>query len=222
MTGDTVRVHVDDAIGRVSVIRLVPADADWLYVFAHGAGAGMEHEFMEDMAQRFATAGVATVRYQFPYMEHGRRPPNRSPVLLATVRAVTAWARDEWQGRMVAGGKSMGGRMTSMAQAESPLAGVEGIAFLGFPLHPAKRPSVKRAGHLASVRIPTLFLQGSRDALADLSLLQPVVSELGPAARLHVLEGADHGWMTRKKDGRTLDEVRSEAVGVFLEWLGAL
>ena len=216
-----VRIALDEGAA-VSGLWCVPEDATWLYLFAHGAGAGMEHGFMEGFARRLGVAGIATLRYQFPYTERGGWPPDRRPVLLSTVRSVAEYARAEWPGRICAGGKSMGGRMTSMAQAEASLSGVEGLCFVGFPLHPAKRPGTSRAEHLTRIGLPLLFLQGARDALADLTLLEPIVAALAAPARLHVLEGADHGLNTRKKDGRSADEVHAEAVTVFGAWLDAL
>ena len=155
--------------GRVSALLSRPGSARWLLVFGHGAGAGMRHRFMQDMSARLAAAGLATLRYQFPYMEAGSRRPDARPILLATVRAAVDAARAAVpELPLLAGGKSMGGRMTSLAAAAAPLPGVRGLVFFGFPLHPAGRPSTERAEHLERVQLPMLFLQGERDRLAEL------------------------------------------------------
>ncbi|MEM9595944.1 MAG: alpha/beta family hydrolase [Acidobacteriota bacterium] len=207
----------------VSALMLRPPSARWLFVFAHGAGAGMEHPGMDTAARRLADLGVATFRYQFPYMEAGRRAPDRPPRLIATVRAAVA-AAGELAGdlELVAGGRSMGGRMTSTAQSQSPLPGIRGLAFYGFPLHPAAKPGVQRADHLAGVDVPMLFLQGTRDKLADLELLGPVVEGLGDLAELHVVEGADHGFQVLVRSGRTADQVADELAETFVSWLDGL
>ena len=166
-----------------------PADAWALYVLAHGAGAGMRHPFMEAFSGKLAAQGVATLRYEFPYMAAGSRRIDPKPVLYARVREAVERGRAEGL-PLFAGGKSFGGRMTSEAEAAQPL-GVRGIAFAGFPLHPARKPATTRADHLGGVRVPMLFVQGTRDALADLALLKPIVAAL-PLATLHVVEGADH------------------------------
>lgn len=207
-------------------------------VLAHGAGAGMRHRFLEEMARELADRGFATLRYQFPYMEEreasgSRRPPDRRATLLATVRAALARGR-ELAGPaadgtlLIAAGKSMGGRMTSeLAAAEPELfdeLGVGGLAFLGFPLHPPKRPekAPERAEHLARVRVPTLFLQGTRDALADLDLLRPVIDRMGSPATLHVVDGADHSFAVLKRSGRTAEEVLGELAGTVVSWTEGL
>lgn len=198
---------------------LEPADAWCLYVFAHGAGAGMRHAFMESVARRLAVRGVATFRWDFPYMAARRGRPDRAPVLLSAVRAAVAAAAEAAPDLpLLAGGKSMGGRMTSQAQAEAPLAGVRGIAFVGFPLHPPKRPGTERAEHLARVDVPMLFLQGTRDDLASMELVRPVVEGLGERATLHVVEGADHGFHVLKRSGRTDGEVLEELAEVLAGW----
>jgi len=162
---------------------------------------------------------VATLRYQFPYMEAGRKAPDRAPVLQATVRAAVEEARGLAPDLpVIAGGKSMGGRMTSLAAALEPLAGVRGLAFLGFPLHPAGRPASERGAHLSAVGLPMLFLQGTRDTLADLSLLRPLLSGVRPRPRLHVVEGADHGFHVLKRSGRTDAQVLEEVCDGFAEW----
>jgi hypothetical protein len=203
---------------QVSAILQRPPDARWLYVLAHGAGAGMHHSFMSSIAALLGERGVATLRYQFPYVEAGRRLPDPPALLERTVRAaVTEAARRAPDLPLLAGGKSMGGRMTSQAQAAEPLAGVRGIVFLGFPLHPPDKPSTARAEHLAKVEVPMLFLQGTRDDLADLDLLRPVLSPL-PHADLVVVDGADHSFRVPARSGRRTADVPGEladAVGAF-------
>jgi predicted alpha/beta-hydrolase family hydrolase len=212
------RIRVPGA-AEVSALLLAPARPRALYVLAHGAGAGMRHPFMEAVAQRLAARGVATLRYQFPYTEQGGRRPDPEPILLATVRAAVAAGREAAGGAPVlAGGKSMGGRMTSRAAAAEPLAGVAGLVFLGFPLHPAGRPGVSRAEHLARVELPMLFLQGTRDTLADLALLRPVLERLGERATLRVIEHADHGFHVPKRSGRTDEQVLDELATAVAEW----
>ena len=207
----TLRVTVPDSDATVSALLDRPPDADRLLVLAHGAGAGMRHPFMEAISARLAARRIATFRYQFPYMERGLRPPSPRGVLLATVRAaVTAAAKRAPGLKLLAGGKSMGGRMTSLAAAEAPLPGVEAIVFLGFPLHPAGKPSTDRAAHLNEVTAPMLFLQGTRDKLADLPLLEPITRKLGRRATLHVVEGADHSFHLLKRSGRSDDEALDE------------
>ena len=218
-----VRIHVGDSIGTVSGILLRPTDSRALYVMAHGAGAGMRHRFMEAVAQSLATRGVATLRYQFPYVEAGGRRPDPPGVLEATVRAAVATARESAPDLpLVAGGKSLGGRMTSNAMARRSLEGVLGLDFLGFPLHPAKQPGVTRAEHLARVESPMLFLQGTRDALADLGLITSVCSSLGPRATLHVVDGADHSFSVLKRSGRGDGEVMEELSVAVTEWVRRL
>ena len=201
-----------------------PADAWCLYVFAHGAGAGMEHDFMTDVSRRLAGRGVATFRFNFPYMmEERRRPPNPARTLVATVRAAVETAGEAApELPLLAGGKSMGGRMTSTAQAQATLPDVLGLAFFGFPLHPPGKESTKRADHLADVGIPMLFLQGTRDKLASLDLLRTVLEDLEPAPDLHVVDGADHGFHVLKRSGRTDGEVRDEICDAFAAWARAL
>lgn len=217
------RVHVGDRAGDVSCRLLRPEGAHCLFALAHGAGAGMNHPFMEDMAGRLAARGVASFRYQFPYAEAGSRRPDPGPVLRATVRAALAAAAGiAGDLPLVAGGKSMGGRMTSLAAAEAPLPGVRGIAFLGFPLHAAGRASSERADHLAQVAVPMLFLQGTRDALADLARLRPVCERLGERATLHVVEGGDHSFELPKKLGRAPGEIHAELAGAIAAWADGL
>src|SRR6266403_2012181 len=198
--------------GEVSALLLRPAKARRLLVLAHGAGAGMCHPFMEKLAGELAGVGVATLRYQFPYMEARRRVPDAPAVLTATVVAAVRAAAEAAPGLpLLAGGKSMGGRMTSQAAAEQSLDGaldgVRGLVFFGFPLHPPNRPATKRADHLAKVTAPMLFLQGTRDTFADLQLVRPVCAKLGSRATLHVIETADHSFHVLKSSGRTDAEV---------------
>jgi predicted alpha/beta-hydrolase family hydrolase len=218
-----IAIQVSDRIGSVSAILERPADAWALYVLAHGAGAGMRHRFMEDVATALAGKGIATLRYQFPYVEAGSRRPDPPAVLEATVRAAVATAREAAPGlRLIAGGKSMGGRMTSNAMARAPLEGVSGLVFLGFPLHPPKQPAVTRAEHLERVESPMLFLQGTRDDLADLELIAGVCRRLGPKATIRVVEGADHSFGVLKRSGRTGEEVMEELVASIADWTRAL
>lgn len=209
--------------GEVSALVRRPPDARCLLAFAHGAGAGISHPFMEVMAELLACEGVATLRYQFPYMERGHRAPDRPPVLTETVRAAVRHARELSDGLPVlAGGKSMGGRMTSLAASQEALEGVKGIVFFGFPLHPAGRPSTDRAAHLHQVAVPMLFLQGTRDRLADLKLLRPVCASLGARATLQVIEGGDHSFRVLKRSGRTDQEALEEAATGVARWAGSL
>jgi predicted alpha/beta-hydrolase family hydrolase len=183
----------------------------------------MRHSFMSAVAEGLAELRVATLRYSFPYMEHGKRAPNRPPILVETVRAAVSEAcRLAPDLPLFAGGKSMGGRMTSTAASRDALPGVLGLAFFGFPLHAAGRPSVDRGAHLADVGLPMLFLQGTRDRLAELDLLRPILDDLGPSVSLHVVEGADHGFHVLKRSGRTDDEVLDEICGHFEQWSAAL
>lgn len=196
-----------------------PEESRALLVLAHGAGAGMRHTFMEQLAQALAREGVATWRWELPYMREGRRRPDRPAVAVPAVREAVARAISAWPDLPAfAGGKSFGGRMTSTAAAEVSLP-VEGLVFFGFPLHPARRPSTDRAIHLREVNHPLLFLSGDRDALADLTLLEPVVDELGGGASLHVVRGADHGFHVLKRSGRTEQEVFQELAGTAAAWM---
>jgi predicted alpha/beta-hydrolase family hydrolase len=214
------------AVGRatsVSALLIRPDAARACFVFAHGAGAGMTHPFMEAFATGLAERGVATLRYQFPYMEKASKRPDPPGIAQAVVRAAVAEAgRHCGDLRLIAGGKSFGGRMTSQAQAAAPLAGVRGLAFLGFPLHPAGKPSSDRARHLGDVHIPMLFMQGTRDNLAEVSLLEPVVKSLGPSASLHRVEGADHSFHVPARSGRKDSEVMDEILDVFANWIEAI
>ena len=196
-----------------------PPDARLLYVLAHGAGAGMRHPFLASVARVLSGRGIATLRYQFPYVEAQARRPDPPGVLEATVRSAVAAAASAVPGLpLVAGGKSLGGRMTSNAQAKQPLPGVRGLVFLGFPLHPPKRPGDARAEHLSAVQVPMLFLQGTRDDLAELRLLEPVCHRLGDRATLHVVEGADHSFRVLKRSGRSDEEVVAELGDAMANW----
>ena len=207
--------------GTVSALLMRPREARACFVFAHGAGAGITHPAIETMATGLAERGVATLRYQFPYMERGSKRPDPPGVAHAAVRAAVAEAARRCAGlALIAGGKSFGGRMTSQAQAKAPLDGVEGLAFLGFPLHPAGQPSTDRAAHLADIHIPMLFLQGANDQLAKVDLLKPVVAGLGRRATLHLVEGADHSFHVPKRSGRDDKEVMAEVLDAFAAWTG--
>src|SRR5215813_6373820 len=204
----------------VSALLTRPARPRACFVFAHGAGAGMTHAFMAQVADGFCARDIASLRYQFPYMEKGSKRPDPPAVAQAAVRAAVAEAARQCPGLpLVAGGKSFGARMTSQAQAKAPLAGVRGLAFFGFPLHPAGKPSSDRADHLAEVNIPMLFLQGTSDTLAELGLLKPVVKGLGNRATLHLAEGADHSFHVLKSSGRNDREVLAEILDAFATWV---
>lgn len=214
---------VDTGGTTVAALLLRPRDARALYVLAHGAGAGMRHPFLEGIAAALAERQVATLRYQFPYAELGKRRPDPPHVAQGTVRAAVAAARDVAAGlTLVAGGKSFGGRMTSQAQAEDPLPGVRGLALLGFPLHAAGRPDRARARHLADVALPMLFLQGTRDALAELALVQRVCDDLGERATLHVVDGGDHSFKVPRAAGRSEADVLGELAHAVAAWTGDL
>jgi predicted alpha/beta-hydrolase family hydrolase len=203
-----------------SGLLVAPASARACYVFAHGAGGGMNHAFMAEMADGLAQRGIATLRFQFPYMEHGSKRPDAPAVAQAAVRAAVEEASRQLPGLpLFAGGKSYGGRMTSQAQAAQPLPGVRGIVFLGFPLHPAGKPSVERAKHLADVALPMLFLQGTRDELAELELIRQTTSKLEGRATLHVVDGADHSFHVLVRSGRTDAQVREELLDTIARWI---
>jgi uncharacterized protein len=216
-------IDVGDDNGRVSGLLQVPADARVCYVLANGAGAGMEHPFMAAFALGLFERGVATLRYQFPYMERKSKRPDAPALAQATVRAAVNQAtRLLPELAVFAGGKSFGGRMTSQAQAASPLPGVRGLVFLGFPLHPAKQPSDKRAEHLADVRAPMLFLQGTRDALADHKLLKGVVDRLGSRAKVKWYEEADHSFHVPARSGRKDSQVLEEMLNDTVDWIATV
>lgn len=210
-------------IGLVSAILTLPDDARACYVLAHGAGADMRHAFMQAVAEGLARRGIATLRFNFPYMEEKKGRPDQPAVAHAAIRAAVAEVARLCPGvALVAGGKSFGGRMTSQAQSKAPLPGVKGLAFLGFPLHAAKKPSSERAEHLADVAIPMLFLQGTRDSLADLGHLKPVVAALGTKATLHEIEGGDHSFAVLKKSGRSSEEAFTEVLDTLAGWIDGL
>jgi predicted alpha/beta-hydrolase family hydrolase len=219
---DELMIDVAESVA-VSALLDRPQDARTCFVFAHGAGAGMTHAFMASAAQGLAARGIAVLRYQFPYMEKGGKRPDPPALAQATVRAAVTEAARLCPGLpLIAGGKSFGGRMTSQAQAIAPLAGVRGLAFLGFPLHPAGKPSVARADHLADIDLPMLFLQGTRDKLAELSLLEPVVAKLGSRATLHRVEQADHAFHVPARSGRDDRAVMDELLDTLAAWSGAV
>ncbi len=212
-----------DASRRVSALLDAPADAWACYVLGHGAGAGMTHPSMAAVAAGLSERGIATLRYQFPYMEQGSKRPDPPALCHATIRAAVAEAgRRMSKLPLIAGGRSFGGRMTSQAQAASLLAGVQGLAFLAFPLHPAGRPADDRAEHLFDVQIPMLFLQGTRDALAELQLLRPVVEKLGKRATLKLFENADHSFHVPASTGRKDADVRREMLDALAAWTKAI
>jgi len=206
--------------GTVSALLTLPPKPRACFVFAHGAGAGMTHAFMAAVASGLAERDVATLRYQFPYMEKGSKRPDPPGIAHATVRAAVAAAAQRCGGvPLIAGGKSFGGRMTSQAQAKAPLPGVVGLAFFGFPLHAAGKPSSERGDHLSEVKIPMLFLQGTGDKLAELDQLKPVVKKLGSRAMLHLVEAADHSFHVPARSGRRDSEVMTEILDGFVAWI---
>jgi predicted alpha/beta-hydrolase family hydrolase len=207
----------------VSGLFLAPPGARACFVFAHGAGAGMAHPFMVAVAAGLAERSVATLRYQFPYMERGSKHPDSPPIAQAAVCAAVGEAARLAPGLpLFAGGKSFGGRMTSQSQAESPLPGVRGLAFLGFPLHPPGKASDARGGHLSEVKVPMLFLQGSRDEFAEMTLLASLVERLGAGAILKVFADADHSFHVPPRSGRKDADVRDEVLDALAGWIGAV
>ena len=215
-------IEIDHAGSVSGILTRVPKPRA-CFVFAHGAGAGMAHPFMEKVAAGLGERHVATLRYQFPYMEKGSKRPDSPAVAHAAVRAAVAEAARRCEGiPLIAGGKSFGGRMTSQAQALQPLAGVRGLAFFGFPLHPAGKPSNERAKHLADIDVPMMFLQGTRDALAELILIGPVVKSLGSSATMHPVKDADHSFHVLARSGRNDGEVMNEILDAFAAWAGAI
>ena len=212
------RIPVGDS--SVSALLIRPEGAKALYLFAHGAGAGMTHKSMASNAEGLAERGIATLRYQFPYMERGSKRVDPPKVAHAAVRAAAAEAvRLAPDLPLFAGGRSFGGRMTSQAQAEEALQGVRGLALIGFPLHPAGKPGMERAEHLSRVEVPMLFVSGARDALAEMELLRPVVADLGSRATLHVVADADHSLKVPARSGRTPAEAEAEALDAMAEWM---
>jgi predicted alpha/beta-hydrolase family hydrolase len=213
------RLKISDAIGEVSGFLLRPPDAWLLYVVAHGAGAGMRHQFLEAISASLAAQGIATFRFQFPYIEAGRRRPDPPAVLEDTVRAAVKRVEDIVpELPVIAGGKSLGGRMASSAAAREPLPRVQGLVFLGFPLHPPGDPATRRADHLLQVSAPMLFLQGTRDAFARLDLITTVCKGLGDRAGLHLIEGADHSFGVPRRSGRTAADVIAELSATIAHW----
>jgi predicted alpha/beta-hydrolase family hydrolase len=208
--------------GTVAALLAQPDQPLTCYVLAHGAGAGMEHPFMADLAARLHERGVAVLRFQFPFMQQGSRRPDSPAVAHAAVRAAVAQASQLLPGvPLFAGGKSFGARMSSQAQALDPLPGVRGLVFVGFPLHPAGKPGITRAEHLQQVQLPMLFLQGTRDALAELKLLRPVVQQLGKRATLHTIEHADHAFHVPVRSGRGDGDVLDELAATSTDWMRA-
>jgi predicted alpha/beta-hydrolase family hydrolase len=222
MTAQRLTLDIENAAS-VSALLLRPDNARACFVFAHGAGAGMAHPFMETVATGLCDRGIASLRYQFPYMEKGSKRPDAPAVAHAAVRAAVEEAARCCPGLpLIAGGKSFGGRMTSQAQAIAPLPGVRGLAFLGFPLHPPGKPSTSRAAHLSDIKIPMLFLQGTRDDLAEMTLLEPVVKGLGGLASLHVVQEGDHSLHVPARSGRNDREVMNEVLDALSAWIGGL
>ena len=212
-----------DGQGTVSALLLAPPDASACYVFAHGAGAGMAHSFMASLAEALAERRIATLRFNFPAMERGSRRPDAPPVAHAAVRAAVAEARRRLPALpLLAGGKSFGGRMSSQAQALAPLDGVRGLVFVGFPLHPAGKPGAERAQHLRDVACPMLFLQGTRDDLADLALLRSAIAPLGSRATLRVFDDADHAFHVRASSGQDDSQVREALADAIADWAARL
>ena len=221
-TSKELRITVDEK-REVSVLLLMPAKPKHLLVLAHGAGAGMHHPFLEKLAHELSAVSIATLRYQFPYMQGKRGAPDPPAVLTATVAAAVRAAKEAAPKLpLLAGGKSMGGRMTSQAAAQGQLEGVQGLVFFGFPLHPPGNPGIKRAEHLAKVPMPMLFLQGTRDTFADLKLLRPVCAQLGSRATLHIIETADHPFHVLKSSKRTDEEVLRELAETTASWADKL
>ena len=207
----------------LSALLMKPRNAQACFVFAHGAGAGMTHPFMEDVAAKLYGHGIATLRFQFPFMEKGSKRPDTPAVAHAAIRLAVADARRRCRGMpIIAGGKSFGGRMTSQAQAEDPIEDVRGLAFVGFPLHPTGKPSITRAEHLAGIRIPMLFIQGTRDKLAEPVLLRQVCKGLRSRATSHLIDGADHGFHILARSGRTDQDVVAEIALTISQWVERL
>jgi predicted alpha/beta-hydrolase family hydrolase len=208
---------------RVSGLLEQPRHSNTCLVLAHGAGAGMQHPFMQSIATDLAQGGIATLRYQFPYMQRREKRPDPPQLCHATVRAAVSMAQELMPNAMlIAGGKSFGGRMTSQAQAQRPLERVRGLVFLGFPLHQPNKPSAERAMHLSRIKIPMLFIQGTRDTLAELDHLRPLIEALQEHARLKVIDGADHSFHVLKRSGRNDYEARAEMMKEIISWSAKL
>jgi len=222
-TAKEIRFAVSEKAGEVSGLLLMPKGAKALLVVAHGAGAGMRHRFMEQICAKLAEREVATLRYQFPYMEKGIKRPDPEAVLTATVRSAAGAGKEFARGMpLFAGGKSMGGRMTSLAAAKESLDGIRGLIFFGFPLHAAGKPSAERGKHLSDIDVPMLFLQGSRDILADLKLLKPLCQRLGKRAELFIVDGGDHSFHMLKSSGCSEDAVLDEVAERTTSWMSRL
>jgi predicted alpha/beta-hydrolase family hydrolase len=216
------RIAVPNAV-EVSAILVQPAKPAALFVLAHGAGAGMRHPFLETLSRELVGFGVATLRYQFPYMGQRRKVPDSPKILTETVRAAVRAANERVPGvPLFAGGKSMGGRMTSLAASPQPLESVRGLIFVGFPLHPPQKPGMDRAEHLFHVSVPMLFLQGTRDAFAKLDLLRPVVEKLGTKATLHIVDTADHSFRVLKQANKTQSEIMQHLADTISKWMRAV
>ncbi len=223
MSAETQPIQLALPDGAVSALLQVPPSPRAGFVFAHGAGAGMEHPFMAQVAAGLVDRGVAVLRYNFPFMDRGSRRPDPPGVAHAAVRAAVTQAAERLSGTpLFAGGKSFGGRMSSQAQAATPMPGVRGLVFLGFPLHPAGKPSKARADHLQDIDIPMLFLQGSRDALADPDLVRQVVAGIGTRATLHMVDGMDHAFHVLARSGRSDSAVLDECLDRMADWMTAL
>ncbi|MGQ0648534.1 MAG: alpha/beta hydrolase family protein [Gemmatimonadaceae bacterium] len=216
-------LKIDTEKGPVSAILDAPDAPRFVYVLAHGAGVGMQHAFMQSFAKKLTERSAATLRYQFPYMEAGKSRVDSPDVAVATVLAAARKANELLPATsIIAGGKSFGGRMTSEAQSRSPLPGVRGLAFLGYPLHPPGKPGTSRADHLKEVDVPMLFLQGTKDEFAQLDLLQPVITSLGERASLELIEGGDHSFKVPKSTGRSADDVMNLLCDTLVAWAGHL
>ncbi len=218
-----IQIRVSESAGTVSALLQSPSEAECLLVLAHGAGAGMRHRFLQSICEKLGELHIATLRYQFPYMEQGKKRPDQKPVLYDTVRAAIDCASKVSDGLpLFAGGKSMGGRMTSNAAAEKPLDTLRGIIFLGFPLHPPGKLGTERADHLKRVTSPMLFLQGTKDEFAELTLLKPVCKDLGSLSTLHLFEEANHSFHVPKKSGKTDADMMNELAGTIRDWTRVL
>jgi predicted alpha/beta-hydrolase family hydrolase len=218
-TTNHIKFTASQSSGEVSGVLILPEQPAYLFVFAHGAGAGMNHPFMEKMSEYLTNEGIGTLRYNFPYTERKGKSPDPAPILMETLRSACIAAKELAKDiPLLAGGKSMGGRMTSMAASKELLPDVKGIVFVGFPLHAMGKPSVERGDHLFNVKVPMLFLQGTKDKLADLSLLKPIVTKLADKATLHIIEGADHSFHLPKSSGRNDEDVPKELAWKIKKW----
>jgi uncharacterized protein len=223
LTIEKYRFQASKSSGEVGAVLMKPEDTEFLMVLAHGAGAGMNHPFMETLSNKLAEKNIAVFRYQFPYWEKGKRSPDPPNILTATVKSAVETASKKLKGvKIIAGGKSLGGRMTSTAASKESLPNVEGIVFFGFPLHAPGKPSSERAEHLFKVTVPMLFLQGTRDKLADLNLLKPVCKKLNGRAEFHIIEGADHSFHVLKSSGKTDEQVIEELAETTSKWANTI